>query len=255
VPDTTTTINRDQRDGLYEVIRNHLALVQDFWVAMERTKDGAMAERLGLEFAEDFRLLQDIGWCEKDERETFDLTMPEHDLMELLQRLQGEAVDVLVESGAEVQASRGRRRNRSALPGRLRGLQQAPERSRPARGGSRPGRAAPLRGGSGPVARTEARRERVAVPVGTERLSRRPPFPEQIPPGLNHLVLTGTLLEKPHEARRCGHDAPAWVSGARPRAARDLWTLARCEVEVPAALARRSVSSLHVGVPCSHGVN
>jgi hypothetical protein len=40
---------------------------------MERTKDGATAERLGLEFAEDFRLLQDIGWGEDDDRETFDL--------------------------------------------------------------------------------------------------------------------------------------------------------------------------------------
>jgi hypothetical protein len=59
VPETTTTINRDQRDGLYEVICNHLSQVQDFWVAMQRTKDGATAERLGLEFAEDFRLLQD----------------------------------------------------------------------------------------------------------------------------------------------------------------------------------------------------
>jgi hypothetical protein len=106
MPETTITIDRDQRDGLYEVISNHLALVQDFWVAMERTKDGATAERLGLEFAEDFRLLQDIGWGEKDERETFDLTMPEHDLMELLQRLQGEAVSVLVESGTEAQMSR-----------------------------------------------------------------------------------------------------------------------------------------------------
>ena len=106
MPETTTTINRDQRDGLYEVIRNHLALVQDFWVAMERTKDGAMAERLGLEFAEDFRLLQDIGWGAKDERETFDLTMLEHDLMELLQRLHSEAAQVLIEHGTEAQSSR-----------------------------------------------------------------------------------------------------------------------------------------------------
>jgi hypothetical protein len=106
VPSTTTTINRDQRDGLFEVIHNHLALVQDFWAAMQGTEDGATAERLGLEFAEDFRLLQDIGWSEKDERETFDLTMPAHDLMELLQRLHGEAVGVLVESGTEAQASR-----------------------------------------------------------------------------------------------------------------------------------------------------
>jgi hypothetical protein len=34
-----------------------------------------------------------------------------------------------------------------------------------------------------------------------------------------------------------------------PERPEDLWTLARCEVEVPAALARRSVSSLHVGAP------
>jgi len=106
VPAITTTIDRDQRDGLYELVRNHLGSIEDFWVALERTKNFAKAERLGLEFAEDFRLLQDIGWGEKDERKTFDLTMPEHDLMELLQRLHAEAVPILVESGAEAQSSR-----------------------------------------------------------------------------------------------------------------------------------------------------
>jgi len=106
VPGTVTTIDRDQREGLYELVRNHLGSIEDFFVALERTKDFAKAERLGLEFAEDFRLLQDIGWGEKDERETFELTMPTHDLMELLQRLHAEAVPVLVESGAEAQSSR-----------------------------------------------------------------------------------------------------------------------------------------------------
>ena len=106
MPAITTTIDRDQRDGLYELVRNHLGSIEDFWVALERTKNFAKAERLGLEFAEDFRLLQDIGWGEKDERKTFDLTMPEHDLMELLQRLHAEAVPILVESGAEAQSSR-----------------------------------------------------------------------------------------------------------------------------------------------------
>lgn len=38
-------------------------------IALERTKDFAAAERLGLEFAEDFLLLQDIGWSENDVRE------------------------------------------------------------------------------------------------------------------------------------------------------------------------------------------
>jgi hypothetical protein len=40
---------------LYELVRNHLGSIEDFFVALERTKDFARAERLGLEFAEDFR--------------------------------------------------------------------------------------------------------------------------------------------------------------------------------------------------------
>jgi hypothetical protein len=87
MPDTTISIDRDQRDGLYELVRNHLGSIEDFWIALERTKEFAKAEQLGLEFAEDFRLLRDIGWDEHDERETFDLTMPTHDLIELLKRL------------------------------------------------------------------------------------------------------------------------------------------------------------------------
>jgi hypothetical protein len=65
VPSTTITIDRDQREGLYELIRNHLGSIEDFFVALERTRDFAKAERLGLEFAEDFRFLQDIGWAER----------------------------------------------------------------------------------------------------------------------------------------------------------------------------------------------
>ncbi len=106
MPGTTITIDRDQREGLYELVRNHLGSVEDFWVALERTRDFAKAERLGLEFAEDFLLLQDIGWDERDGRDGFDLTMPPHDLMELLQRLHSEAVRALIESGSEAQSSR-----------------------------------------------------------------------------------------------------------------------------------------------------
>lgn len=72
MPETTVTIDRDQRAGLYELVRNHLGSIEDFWIALERTRDFAKAEQLGLEFSEDFRLLQDIGWHPHDERETFD---------------------------------------------------------------------------------------------------------------------------------------------------------------------------------------
>jgi hypothetical protein len=107
MPDTTITIDRDQRGGLYELVRNHLGSIGDFWIALERTRDFAKAEALSLEFAEDFRLLKDIGWDEHDERETFDLTLPAHDLMELLKRLRGEAVKILAGSdGSEAWSRR-----------------------------------------------------------------------------------------------------------------------------------------------------
>jgi hypothetical protein len=101
MPSTTCTIDGDQRDGLYELVRNHLGAVGDLWIALEINKDFATAERLGLEFGEDFRLLEDIGWNGRDGRKAFELTMLPEDLMELLQRLHGEAERVLLESVTE----------------------------------------------------------------------------------------------------------------------------------------------------------
>ena len=71
----------------------------DLWHALERERDFAKAARLGLEFSEDFELLEDIGWGEDEQRERFELTMPAHDLMEVLRRLREEASAVL--AGAE----------------------------------------------------------------------------------------------------------------------------------------------------------
>jgi hypothetical protein len=79
------------------------------------------------------------------------------------------------------------------------------------------------------------------------------PFPEQIPPGLNHLVLTGALLDEPCEAISPRGDRVALLRLGfpvrDPERPEDLWTLARCEVEVPAAIAERSVPTLRVRAP------
>ena len=101
MPSTICTITKDQRDGLYELVRNHLGGIGDLWLALEQNRDFATAERLGLEFGEDFRLLENLGWGEDDGSEGVELTMPAHDLMELLQRLHGEAERVLLESATE----------------------------------------------------------------------------------------------------------------------------------------------------------
>ena len=88
----TTTINREEREALFEQVRNHLAALRDVWLAMEQHHDYETAERLGIEFSEDFRLLHDLGWHPTDGRQLFELTMPAEDLTEVLARLHSEAV-------------------------------------------------------------------------------------------------------------------------------------------------------------------
>lgn len=109
MPETTTTINREQRDGLYELVRNHLGSVGDLWHALEHEGDFAKAARLGLEFSEDFELLEDIGWGEDEQGERFELTMPVHDLMEVLRRLHAEATTVLAGTEGEEDAETNER--------------------------------------------------------------------------------------------------------------------------------------------------
>jgi hypothetical protein len=119
MPGTTITISGPQRDGLYELVRNHLGSVGDLWDALERDRDFATAARLGLEFGEDFELLEDIGWGEDEGRESFELTMPVHDLTELLKRLHDEAEQVLHGKGTEREA---REDDRATEERYLRGL-------------------------------------------------------------------------------------------------------------------------------------
>jgi hypothetical protein len=65
VPTTTIKIDREQREGLYELVRNHLGSAGDLVDLLEQEKDWAKAEQLGLELAEDIRLMQDLGWNEE----------------------------------------------------------------------------------------------------------------------------------------------------------------------------------------------
>lgn len=61
--------------ALYEQVRNHLAAFGDLWLALETDRDYANAKRLAVEFGEDFRLLEDLGWDPNDGRFTVELTM------------------------------------------------------------------------------------------------------------------------------------------------------------------------------------
>jgi len=55
------TITREQRDAIYEVVIDHPSGIDDVWMAVDQ-RDFATAKRLGRLFAEDLRLLEDLGW-------------------------------------------------------------------------------------------------------------------------------------------------------------------------------------------------
>jgi hypothetical protein len=84
-------INGEQRSALYSQVRNHLSALGDVFLAMECDRDSVTAERLGREFSQDFRLLEDIGWAKEDDRDRIELTMHPGDLAPLLERLRMEA--------------------------------------------------------------------------------------------------------------------------------------------------------------------
>ncbi len=91
MPKATMRIVQAQRDAIYEQVRNHLGAIGDLWTALETDRDYATAERLAIEFSEEFRLMADLGWDPGTEREIFELTMPVHDLIEAITRLREEA--------------------------------------------------------------------------------------------------------------------------------------------------------------------
>lgn len=93
---TTVTINGVQREVFYELVLDHLSGMADLSLALERG-DFATAERLGIEFGEDLRLMEDLGWDSAPRSDT-DLTMPPEDLAEVLTRLKADAEGGLRES-------------------------------------------------------------------------------------------------------------------------------------------------------------
>lgn len=84
------TITRAQRDAIYELVITHLTGIGDVWICVDR-REYATAKRMGREFAEDLRLLEDLGWADTIDRETVALTQPPQELTRALARLHRDA--------------------------------------------------------------------------------------------------------------------------------------------------------------------
>lgn len=96
----TVTINGAQRQVFYEMVTAHLGGAGDLAILLGR-EEFAEAERLGIELAEDLRLMEDIGWHSEFRDKGVDLTMPPEDLAEMLTRLRSDAEGGLTEKGDE----------------------------------------------------------------------------------------------------------------------------------------------------------
>ena len=83
-------ITRAQRDAVYELVITRLTAIGDVWLSIKRG-EFADARQMGREFAEDLRLLEDLGWAETIDRETASLTQPLQELTRTLARLHKDA--------------------------------------------------------------------------------------------------------------------------------------------------------------------
>jgi len=80
------TITRAQRDAIYEIVIPHLTAIGDVWLCVKR-REFADAKKMGREFAEELRLLEDLGWSETIDRDTVTLTVPREELTRTVARL------------------------------------------------------------------------------------------------------------------------------------------------------------------------
>lgn len=108
--DVVAVITGKKRDAVHELLVEHLGGLGDVRIAIDRG-DVETARRLAREFAEDFRLLDDIGWGD-DERIAVPLTIPPGELTAIMNRLRGDAQSALAESTDERNAREAEEANR-----------------------------------------------------------------------------------------------------------------------------------------------
>jgi hypothetical protein len=87
-------LDRELRQAIYADVVTHLSAIGDVHLMLEQD-DFTSAQRLGREFQEDLRLLDDLGWAVDDPSESFKLTMPLEELARVVQRLHDRSAEAL----------------------------------------------------------------------------------------------------------------------------------------------------------------
>lgn len=84
------TIGPRERDVLHALVCRRLFVLGEDPPALARAA-GIAVDQLPDEFAEDLRLMEDLGWDAEDARGAVELTMPEADLARTIRRLRRDA--------------------------------------------------------------------------------------------------------------------------------------------------------------------
>jgi hypothetical protein len=98
------TINRTDRDALYDGLMTDLSAIGDVFIDLHNDEP-ASAKRLYRRFEVELRLLDDLGWEKEPEAERFELTMPSGELRPIIERIYWSAVGSLADSPEELTES------------------------------------------------------------------------------------------------------------------------------------------------------
>ena len=110
-----TGITAEERAAILGHIFDHLSGLEDLYVAIQ-DEDFETAERLGQEYGDELRLLEDLGWADPPADETIRLTMPPEEVLRVFTRLRSDAEGLRrseEREEAEVEDERREHRNRA----------------------------------------------------------------------------------------------------------------------------------------------
>lgn len=98
---TATEITGEEGDALRAVILTHISGIDDLRMACE-AEDFARAERLGVEYGDELRLMEDLGWTGAvSDTAVLKLTMPPAQLWRVFTRLRSVAATLRADEDGE----------------------------------------------------------------------------------------------------------------------------------------------------------
>jgi hypothetical protein len=95
------TINRTDRDALYDGLMTDLTAIGDIFTNLHNDEP-IPAKRLRRRFEIELRLLDDLGWEKEPDQERFELTMPARELRPIIERIYWSAVGSLADHPDEL---------------------------------------------------------------------------------------------------------------------------------------------------------